>query len=89
MTDELIEKVAKTIADVTDFDGDRMASRYADSELRDVARAAIRVIAPAVLEQAVRQAAETNANCYGDPTDVYETMIDAIRALKEGYSHDQ
>ena len=49
------------------------------------ARAAIRVIAPAVLEEAVYCAAATNANCYGDPTDVYETMIDAIRALKTRY----
>ena len=53
--DELIEAVAKAIGDTTDFDGDRMASRYADSELRDLARAAIRVIAPAVLEEAASE----------------------------------
>ena len=53
--DEMIEAVARAIADVTDFDGDRMASRYADSELRDVARAAIRVTAPAVLEEAASE----------------------------------
>ena len=46
--DELIEATKQALADTTDFDGDRMASRYADSELADMARAAIRVIAPAV-----------------------------------------
>ena len=51
--DELIEAVAKAIGDTTNFDGDRMASRYADSELRDVARAAIRVIATAVEQEMV------------------------------------
>ena len=52
--EEMIEAVARAIGDTTDFDGDRMASRYADSELRDMARAAIRVIAPAVLEEAAK-----------------------------------
>ena len=51
--DELIEATKQALADTTDFDGDRMASRYADSELRDVARAAIRVIATAVEQEMV------------------------------------
>ena len=97
MTDELIEAVALALVnrDQERFDLPRIETiadfRREDDAAEYIAnaRAAIRVIAPAVLEQAARRAAETNANCYGDPTDVYETMIDAIRALKEGYSHDQ
>ena len=62
--DEMIEAVAKAIGDTTDFDGDRMASRYADSELRDVARAAIRVIAPAVEQETVAKiVAWMRGNC--------------------------
>ena len=38
---DMIENVARAIANTTDFDGDRMASRYAESELRDMARNAI------------------------------------------------
>ena len=77
--DELIEAVARAIGDTTDFDGDRMASRYADSELRDMARAAIRVIAPAVLEEAI------------DKLYIIESDVDrmdtraAIRAMKTRY----
>ena len=90
MTDELIEAVAKAIADVTDFDGDRMASRYADSELRDVARAAIRVIAPAVLEQAAKEADDRGCEFTGLREGVmFDQLARVIRALKEGYSHDQ
>ena len=36
-----VEAVKAAIANTTDFDGDRMASRYADSELHAVALAAI------------------------------------------------
>ena len=36
-----VEAVKAAIANTTDFDGDRMASRYADSELNAVALAAI------------------------------------------------
>lgn len=59
MTSELIERVARAIADTTDFDGDRIASRYADSELRDIAQSAITAVIEADRE-AVRaeQAAE-------------------------------
>lgn len=44
MTSELIERVARAIANTTDFDGDRIASRYADSELRDIAQSAITAV---------------------------------------------
>lgn len=36
-----VEAVKAAIANTTDFDGDRMASRYSDRELRDIALAAI------------------------------------------------
>lgn len=89
--DELIEAVARAIADVTDFDGDRMASRYADSELRDVARAAIRVIAPAVERETRDRAAKAARDCAiynGDHlinSDIRATCATAIRALKTRY----
>ena len=51
--DELIEAAKDALANTTDFDGDRLASRFADSELADMARAAIRVIAPAMEQEAV------------------------------------
>lgn len=86
MTSELIERVARAIADTTDFDGDRMASRYADSELRDLARAAIHVIAPAVLEEAAIMMTPTNPK--SDWTDYARNKArwaDDIRALKTRY----
>ena len=84
--DELIEAVARAIGDTTDFDGDRMASRYADSELRDMARAAIRVIAPAVLEEAAIMMTPTNPK--SDWTDYARNKArwaDDIRAMKTRY----
>ena len=92
--DEMIEAVAKAIfachfADTAEAQSMMQKDWNRPSPLmtmvRNEARAAIRVIAPAVLEEAAYCAAATNANCYGDPTDVYETMIDAIRALKPRY----
>ena len=85
--DEMIEAVAKAIGDTTDFDGDRMASRYADSELRDMARAAIRVIAPAVLEEAAIMMTPTNPK--SDWTDYARNKArwaDDIRAMKTRYA---
>jgi len=41
MTQDEIQAVARAIANTTDFDGDRMASRYSDNELRDIALAAL------------------------------------------------
>ena len=41
MTQDELQAVARAIANTTDFDGDRMASRYSDRDLRDVAIAAI------------------------------------------------
>ena len=85
--DELIEAVAKRLDHKLNYlvERDTLACDLTKAELLDLARAAIRVIAPAVLDEAAYCAAATNANCYGDPTDVYETMIDAIRALKTRY----
>lgn len=87
--DELIEAVAKAIGDTTDFDGDRMASRYADSELRDVARAAIRVIAPAVVRDALGEmtvleiaAAEAGMTDY---VNAFRDANQAVRAMKTRY----
>lgn len=76
--DEMIEAVAKAIGDTTDFDGDRMASRYADSELRDMARAAIRVIAPAVLDE-VAKFLEQETQYWPDPA--YGSMFAYVRAI--------
>ena len=82
--DEMIEAVAIAIAESwKDYSYERTGKLPSQAII--TARAAIRVIAPAVLEEAAYCAAATNANCYGDPTDVYETMIDAIRAMKTRY----
>ena len=88
--DEMIEAVARAIceADKPAFEKRErwpIIGTVLQAQFKGIARAAIRVIAPAVLEEAAYCAAATNANCYGDPTDVYETMIDAIRAMKTRY----
>ena len=56
-----VEAVKAAIANTTDFDGDRMASRYADSELHAVALAAIAAL------DAARGEAEPVAWLYGAP----------------------
>ena len=87
MTDELIEAVAKAIAAVEYGDGNDQPFE----PFKAHARAAIRVIAPAVLEQASEACLSTyssDGHAAGDwPTP--EQCVEAIRALKEGYSHDQ
>ena len=45
-----VEAVKAAIANTTDFDGDRMASRYADSELHAVALAAIAAVYAPLVE---------------------------------------
>jgi len=49
-----VEAVKAAIANTTDFDGDRMASRYADSELHAVALAAIAALDAARGDQVAR-----------------------------------
>ncbi len=49
-----VEAVKTAIANTTDFDGDRMASRYADSELHDMALAAIDALDAARGDQVAR-----------------------------------
>jgi len=49
-----VEAVKTAIANTTDFDGDRMASRYADSELHDMALAAIAALDAARGDQVAR-----------------------------------
>ena len=84
--DELIEKTRAGLRWVlADVKPGTRVHELTDEEVEELARAAIRVIAPAVLEEVAYCAAATNANCYGDPTDVYETMIDAIRAMTTRY----
>lgn len=77
--DELIEAAKDALANTTDFDGDRLASRFADSELADMARAAIRVIAPAMEQEAV---AKIVAWLRGQarPTSYTDGYADAIEA---------
>ena len=86
--DEMTEAVAKAIGDTTDFDGDRMASRYADSELADLARAAIRVIAPAVeretLDRAATEAWSTMNGAVG-LCECADCVSQNIRAMKTRY----
>ena len=84
--DELIEAVNQALANTTDFDGNRLASHFSDSELDDMARAAIRVIAPAVLEEAAIMMTPTNPK--SDWTDYARNKArwaDDIRALKTRY----
>lgn len=42
---DMVEKVARAIADTTDWDGNRMGDQHDDSEIRDAALAAIAAIA--------------------------------------------
>ena len=88
MTDELIEAVALALVnrDQERFDLPRIESiadfRREDDAAEYIAnaRAAIRAIAPAVLEQAAKAALD-NACDNG--------CAWSVLALKEGYSHDQ
>ena len=84
--DEMIEATKQALADTTNFDGDRLASHFSDSELDDMARAAIRVIAPAVLEEAAIMMTPTNPK--SDWTDYARNKArwaDDIRAMKTRY----
>ena len=104
MTDELIEAVAFTLwkaeaeRAAPNVAKNRTPEQFRDDTREDersrwigLARAAIRVIAPAVLEQAANVApakirAET---CETVGQWERRALREAIRALKEGYSHDQ
>ena len=88
MTDELIEAVAKAIGQLIEGPVEDMDSNWYGRPLwqsyEREARAAICVIAPAVLVE-VRK---TIYQCAIDPV-AWDTVDTAIRAIKEGYSHDQ
>ena len=61
---DLVKRVARAIADTTDFDGDRLASRFAESELRDIAQAAIAAMQTAAAP-ALKPAVEVWEAAYG------------------------
>ena len=82
-SDELIKETAKAIATIY---GE--PSRWANYQID--ARAAIKVIAPAVLERAAERA--TSIYCESDfckRDEAANTIAIAIRNLKKEYSHDQ
>lgn len=89
MTDELIEAVAKAIGQIIEGPAEDMDSNWYGHPLwqsyEREARAAIRVIAPAVLEQA----AKVCLDCDNHALNNRGAAAIAIRALKEGYIHDQ
>lgn len=86
--DEMIEATKQALANTTNFDGDRLASHFSDSELDDMARAAIRVIAPAVeretLDRAATEAWSTMNGAVG-LCECADCVSQNIRAMKTRY----
>ena len=89
--DELIEAVARAIGGFSEDDWSVLADWYRDI-FRDYARAAIREIAPAVLDEAAGWADNfADMNAGSSRADIHAACITArdiantIRALKQGY----
>ena len=85
--DEMIEAVAKRLDHKLNYlvERDTLACDLTKAELLDLARAAIRVIAPAVLEEAAKFL-EQETQYWPDPA--YGSMlayVQAIRAMKTRY----
>ena len=83
--DEMIEAVAKAIYGERDFE--RLGSDVTD-QMFAVARAAIRVIAPAVLDEVDRELAMTclaNSEAPSEWIDGFEAAGQRVRALKTRY----
>lgn len=91
MTDELVEAVEAAIRQaLSDYAPWKAKPADFIEEAKVSARAAIRVIAPAVLEQAAKEADDRGCEFTGLREGVmFDQLARAIRALKEGYSHDQ
>ena len=86
--DEMIEAVAKAMSETETHDGmGTLADHIYPSEFPDLARAAIRVIAPAVLEEAARIApAKIRAEgCETVGQWERRALREAIRAMKTRY----
>lgn len=78
--DEMIEVVAKAMSEVEAHDGGgTLAEHIHQSEFPDLARAAIRMIAPAVLEEAAYEWSDDDQEWTGPE------VATAIRAIKTRY----